>query len=254
MSSTVVIPCLTCCKGFTPRRRDQAYCSTYCVKWWPHRLTRRRSPESRPGDRTLPRSLVCRDCGCVFVGRRRRVVCDECLRQQSWSRRRGPSSRLHWRQCNFCGRWMTHGVHCDEHCRRGKQLRLSVGDTSRIWVRSCKRCGASFTAHTPESALCSSECLRRAGRSRRKAARRAPLVGPAFTTREIAERDGWRCHLCGRLVPDRQYTAADDDPTIDHLIPVSEGGEHSRTNVRLAHNRCNWERQSGGTVQLLLVG
>lgn len=79
-------------------------------------------------------------------------------------------------------------------------------------------------------------------------------TGEDFTLREIAERDRWRCHLCGRLVPDRDYKARPDDPTLDHLIPQSEGGPHTRANVRLAHNRCNYERCTAGEVQLLLVG
>jgi 5-methylcytosine-specific restriction endonuclease McrA len=75
-----------------------------------------------------------------------------------------------------------------------------------------------------------------------------------FTLREIAERDGWRCHLCHRSVPDRKYRAKPNDPTIDHLIPLSDGGSHTRVNVALAHNRCNSERSDQGAAQLRLVG
>ena len=39
-----------------------------------------------------------------------------------------------------------------------------------------------------------------------------------------------------------------------HLVPVSAGGDHTRANVALAHNRCNYERNTGGEVQLRLVG
>lgn len=43
-------------------------------------------------------------------------------------------------------------------------------------------------------------------------------------------------------------------PTIDHLLPVSAGGDDVRANVRLAHFICNSRRGSGGIVQLALVG
>jgi 5-methylcytosine-specific restriction endonuclease McrA len=43
-------------------------------------------------------------------------------------------------------------------------------------------------------------------------------------------------------------------PTLDHLVPVSAGGVHTRANVATAHFRCNIQRQTGGTVQLRLVG
>jgi 5-methylcytosine-specific restriction endonuclease McrA len=60
---------------------------------------------------------------------------------------------------------------------------------------------------------------------------------------DIAERDGWCCHLCGDSV-------ARIDASLDHLIPLSKGGPHLKTNVALAHIRCNKRR---GTKPLLAV-
>lgn len=53
-----------------------------------------------------------------------------------------------------------------------------------------------------------------------------------FTLDEIYERDGRICHLCSKPV-DRQQA------TMDHVIPVSKGGPHTRANVKLAHRGCN---------------
>lgn len=64
---------------------------------------------------------------------------------------------------------------------------------------------------------------------------------------EIYKRDGGRCHICGRRV-------AKKDMSLDHLVPVSKGGDHVRTNVRLAHLACNVRRGAGRTpAQLLLT-
>ena len=63
----------------------------------------------------------------------------------------------------------------------------------------------------------------------------------------IFERDGGRCHICGKRVAKR-------DMSLDHLIPVSKGGDHIATNIRLAHLRCNVKRGAGRTpAQLLLL-
>jgi 5-methylcytosine-specific restriction endonuclease McrA len=91
------------------------------------------------------------------------------------------------------------------------------------------------------SGYCSARCVTRQKKSDDRAFKRS-RVGESFTLREIAQRDGWRCHLCGGKVPDQEWTANDNDPTMDHLVPVSKGGVHERWNVALAHNRCNWER------------
>jgi 5-methylcytosine-specific restriction endonuclease McrA len=69
-----------------------------------------------------------------------------------------------------------------------------------------------------------------------------------FARLEIYERDSGRCHLCGRWVPREKFT-------LDHLIPVSAGGPHTRANVAVAHLSCNSSRQAGRLpAQLLLIG
>lgn len=53
-----------------------------------------------------------------------------------------------------------------------------------------------------------------------------------FTLDEIYERDGRICHLCSKPVERQQAT-------MDHVIPVTKGGPHTRANVKLAHRGCN---------------
>jgi len=46
-------------------------------------------------------------------------------------------------------------------------------------------------------------------------------------------------------------------PTIDHLIPLADGGSDSPANVATAHFLCNstkGERHGGGGDQLTLIG
>jgi 5-methylcytosine-specific restriction endonuclease McrA len=59
----------------------------------------------------------------------------------------------------------------------------------------------------------------------------------------VGVRDGWVCHLCGGEVV--QVAGVADEPwgaTVDHLVPVVEGGLHVWGNVALAHRRCNISR------------
>ena len=59
--------------------------------------------------------------------------------------------------------------------------------------------------------------------------------------RQIAERDGWICHLCtGSVSPHLWgHHSNPDAPVIDHVIPVARGGDDTFENVRLAHRVCN---------------
>ena len=98
----------------------------------------------------------------------------------------------------------------------------------------------------------------RKARDRRKNVKRRAAQdsgGDLYTLIEIAERDGWVCHLCERKVPKRSPKGYHPKKaTIDHLVPISDGGRDVRENVRLAHWRCNSARGARGTVQLLLIG
>jgi hypothetical protein len=52
-------------------------------------------------------------------------------------------------------------------------------------------------------------------------------------------RDNGCCRICGERIDLTLPTHHADSFTIDHIEPVSAGGEHSYENVRAAHLRCN---------------
>lgn len=54
----------------------------------------------------------------------------------------------------------------------------------------------------------------------------------------VADRDGWRCSICGGIV-------TRDTWSLDHLVPLSQGGGHTYANIVLAHRSCNSRRGSG---------
>ncbi|WP_409347890.1 HNH endonuclease [Nocardia fluminea] len=76
----------------------------------------------------------------------------------------------------------------------------------------------------------------------RRRARLAKAVTESFRPIEIFERDSWECGICARPV-ERSRCAPDPlSASVDHIVPVSLGGDHTRANVRLAHLRCNIRR------------
>jgi 5-methylcytosine-specific restriction endonuclease McrA len=48
----------------------------------------------------------------------------------------------------------------------------------------------------------------------------------------IASRDGQECYLCGQWLTWREIT-------IDHVVPLSRGGDHSYANCKIACAVCN---------------
>jgi 5-methylcytosine-specific restriction endonuclease McrA len=70
----------------------------------------------------------------------------------------------------------------------------------------------------------------------------ATVVVP-FDRLDVFDRDRWICYLC-HLPVDRDASAFDrSSPTVDHVVPLSRGGEHAMRNAACAHLGCNSAKQ-----------
>jgi 5-methylcytosine-specific restriction endonuclease McrA len=77
----------------------------------------------------------------------------------------------------------------------------------------------------------------RASHARR--VRRPNATVESFDPHEVYNRDQWACGLCGEPVnPETRYPDP-MCPSLDHVIPLVAGGDHSRANTQLAHWYCN---------------
>lgn len=83
-----------------------------------------------------------------------------------------------------------------------------------------------------------------AARAATRARRSGATVREAFTADEIHHRDGWTCYLCKTELDRYADCFQPNSATIDHVIPLSRGGEHSRANVRSACLMCNSTKQA----------
>lgn len=117
-------------------------------------------------------------------------------------------------------------------------------------IRACPYRSTSYeVAGRSKRATCGAERCRKAYRAdsvrpylhERRARIRSSRV-ERFAESEIFERDGWACGICGAPV-DRAARFPDPlTPSLDHVVPVSLGGAHTRDNVRCSHLGCNLAR------------
>lgn len=80
---------------------------------------------------------------------------------------------------------------------------------------------------------------RRDAYQRRRASKKQATTGRPVLRSEIAERDHWKCQLCGDPVDKAVVWPDPFSPSLDHIVPLSKGGAHDPDNVQLAHLRCN---------------
>lgn len=142
-------------------------------------------------------------------------------------------------------------------------------------IRRCPDCGAGpieTRAHRCDECRATrfDQARRRAiaaGRQRRREdgtkaaerkARKLKMRGVAVEAVNpivVLDRDKWTCQLCGTKTPKRlRGTYESRAPEIDHIVPISQGGEHSYSNVQCACRACNLSKSGRPLGQMRLFG
>lgn len=110
----------------------------------------------------------------------------------------------------------------------------------------CPVCGK----RTNRPKYCSDKCQKKSNNKRREIKRRRKIqqamIDNDITVPGLYKRDAGICYICGRPCRLDDYTVREGTkicgdwyPSIDHVVPLSKGGEHSWDNVKLAHRICN---------------
>jgi hypothetical protein len=135
---------------------------------------------------------------------------------------------------------------------------------AHIWAapRTCALCASTFVKPWGKSAsriYCSDGCRQEAALSAKRAAKAkrraltARCVAESIDPMRVFERDGWRCHLCGRPTPARLRGTNDDRaPELDHLLPLAIGGAHTWANVACSCRACNGAKGARPLGQLMI--
>lgn len=72
------------------------------------------------------------------------------------------------------------------------------------------------------------------------AVKRGARFAESVLPKEIFARDGWCCTNCGCVTLESLIgTNSPNEPTLDHMIPVSRGGPHTRDNLQTLCRDCN---------------
>jgi 5-methylcytosine-specific restriction endonuclease McrA len=72
--------------------------------------------------------------------------------------------------------------------------------------------------------------------------RRLYLKGEEIDRMYVFERDNWTCRICGNLIDSTLRFPHKLAATLDHIIPLGLGGQHTYKNVGAAHAMCNFEK------------
>lgn len=186
--------------------------------------------ERKSGSPTLYCSQSCRNAAHNRAERERRPSAKDS-HPEGWQRKNAIQDRV----CPTCGSTFRPKAPDQQFCSYPCVVQ---GQTFQC---VCIECGEMFTGASQNAALCSAECKKRRKSHRtnwRMHRRRAPAP-ERFTRMEIFERDGWKCGLCGRKVDSTLRFPDPMSASLDHIIPVTLGGQHTRENTQCSHWVCN---------------
>ncbi len=120
--------------------------------------------------------------------------------------------------------------------------------------KECIYCGKLFKTYRTLQKSCSKECSKRLEMiqkkhslsevKRRSVVKQLNIKGQSIhisiiNAAKIYKRDGWRCQICGKLIDRKKKCPHPLSPSLDHIIPLSRGGDHVEKNLQAAHLRCN---------------
>jgi 5-methylcytosine-specific restriction endonuclease McrA len=143
--------------------------------------------------------------------------------------------------------------------------------------RICDLCQEPYSlkpGYRPGQRFCSKSCTRAWQNGARPPYARLAVVGMPLKTllsrkrrlrraqtwdgvrdAEILERDRWRCGICGQRIGKSFKFPHPRSKSIDHIVPLSQGGDDTAANKRAAHLGCNNGRcNRGGGEQLAMIG
>lgn len=155
-------------------------------------------------------------------------------------------------ECAGCKRRKLEQQEEDRRVRQRQQLIKAVLKEEETQQKEaakwhkCPTCGKLTNRRKYCSSQCRNKVLWRNHEIKRRALLNNQIVNTDITLERLYEKDNGICWLCGTKCDwddyeyrDNWFIAGNFYPSIEHVKPLSKGGEHSWENVRLAHRICN---------------
>lgn len=208
---------------------------------------------------------TCKHCGVLFKPKStpRTTFCSrECAYAFRRDNRPAEFTAIYAGFCSGCGKSFVSRIASARYCCSSCKRKSTWVSTAPL-IKVCKCCGSEYKPKSktcPES-YCSDECKnkvehtrKRVYRLKRKALVRGVSV-EAVDPFKVFDRDRWVCQLCGTKTPKvKRGTYSDNAPELDHILPLSKGGEHSYINTQCACRKCNSEKSDTPRGQILMFG
>lgn len=239
------------CKGCNEEKQVTDPRAEYCS----HKCYYEHGDHSMKG--TYEIEVICDTCEEMFMAESNQSkYCSEECNPSNWER-----SFVCFSECVTCQEvFATQSAtqrYCSDECYEKASKQRKIEHWLSQPERECRQCGSKFQPQYKKlknycSTNCKEEYNRQARRSNESHYARARKFGVArekIVPTKVFKRDNYTCQCCGiktdkSLV--KENSNLDNEPTLDHIIPMSKGGPHTYGNVQTMCRKCN--TMKGDTV------
>ncbi len=230
--------CGHCYNSFTSFDKNAKYCSVSCAN-------KQIGIERR-------RYIHCKNCGEIVWanGKENKYFCSiECMNEYKDKNRKYPKRRkpphdgIYHKECVNCHKPFTtktgQSKYCSDDCKReyeNKKSRELAHNNYIPEMRICKNCQCVFFTsinRNRNSQFCSEECMKNYHKNLRVRVNKISEI-MNITVKSIYKRDHGICQICNlpvNIKSKSKYWSA----SIDHIVPINEGGSAFEENCQLTH-------------------
>jgi 5-methylcytosine-specific restriction endonuclease McrA len=210
--------CICCGNTYKPKTSKTKYCGSECAN--KHKAKMYRLPSSKVQQAKVT-------VNGVKIGATCKLSFDKCRVCN------GPRATLSPKTGLYCSGKCQRQYYYQLDCKRGKRKRKSG-------LSVCAWCGAKqYLAKHASKLFCSAKCSSRKAKCERRHRKRATSYSVGISWKTAVERFGWACAGCGVICIRPLGFNNPIEATLDHIVPISNGGSHTWDNVQILCRDCN---------------
>ncbi len=115
--------------------------------------------------------------------------------------------------------------------KKNKQWREDNPEYQKQWCEENKASKAEYQKQWTED----NQDKRRANEAKRRALKKGATVREPFAPQDVLDKWGTDCHICKNPIDLLDWH-------MEHVVALSNGGEHSLKNVKPSHPKCNMSK------------